>query len=304
MQPGGRPCGGRGWLKIAALSALFLLGLTQRSNGQDAQPRPEHEFNLPGRTPESWVEDAVKYELEIIQHDSLPVRYRMRKVNERGDTTRIVMESREGNVARMIERDGRPLTAAEDAAERDRLNAILQSPDEYLKRERKDDPARDYAVQLVKMMPRAMLYTYASEQPQPENSTSRQIVIDFKPNPAFRPPTILSETLTGLEGRVWLDEQTGRMTRIQAHVLRPVYIGWGIIGKIYPGGTVEFEQICLDGKRWVYSHLEENLTLREMMVKTVVDTTKISSWDFEFLPAPISFQDAVRDLLAMPVKVQ
>ena len=38
--------------------------------------------------------------------------------------------------------------------------------------------------------------------------------------------------------------------------------------------------------------------------KNVVDTTRINSWDFEFLPAPVSVQDAVRSLLAMPVKTR
>jgi hypothetical protein len=44
--------------------------------------------------------------------------------------------------------------------------------------------------------------------------------------------------------------------------------------------------------------------MREMMVHAVTDKTRMAAWDFELLPAPISFQDAVRELLAMPVKLQ
>jgi hypothetical protein len=279
-----------------------LPGFGDGARGQAANPRPE--VTTPGRTAQSWIESAVKYELGIIQNTDLPMRYRQRKVNEHGDTTRIVIESQQGNVARMIERDGHPIGADEDAAERQRLNDILSDPAEFLRKQRKEDPAREYAVQLVKLMPQAMMYTYAPGQPQPPGATSRQIVIDFGPNPAFHPPTLISEALTGLQGRVWLDAQSGRMTRVQAHVLHTIYIGWGIIGKIYPGGTVEFEQTSVDGKRWMYAHLEENLTMREMMIKNVIDKTRITSWDFEFLPAPMSVQDAVRALLAMPVKTQ
>ncbi|HEX4154598.1 MAG TPA: hypothetical protein VHY48_03200 [Acidobacteriaceae bacterium] len=259
---------------------------------------------MPAGAPQSWVDRAVQYELAMVQEDDLPLRYRIRRVSEKSDTTRVVIESKQGNVARLVERDGRPLTPQEDAAERSRLNNILQSPDAFLKHEKKEDEGRDYAVQLIKLMPRAMVYTYTPAQPQPAGAVSPQVVIDFHPNPAFKPPTMVSELLAGLEGRVWLDARTGHMTRIEGHVLHTVNFGWGIIAKVYPGGTIEFEQTCVGGRRWTYSHLETNLTLREMMVRTVNDRTRMSAWDFEPLPTPVSFQDAVHALLALPAKPQ
>ena len=74
--------------------------------------------------------------------------------------------------------------------------------------------------------------------------------------------------------------------------------------KIYPGGSIEFEQKLVDGKRWAYSYLDEDLTIREAMLHTVRDKTRMTAWNFELLPAPTSFQDAVRTLLAMPVPLQ
>jgi hypothetical protein len=206
-------------------------------------------------------------------------------------------------VARLVERDGKPLSASEDAAERTRLNDILKSPQSFLKHEEHGSAERNYAIQLVKLMPSAMIYTYASGQPQPPGSTSRQIVIDFRPDPAFHPPTMFAEVLTGLAGRVWIDARTQTMTRIQGTVLHPVNFGWGVLARIYPGGTIELEQKLVGDKRWAYSHLDENLTVREVMLRTVTDKTQMNAWDFELLPAPMSFQDAVRALLAMPVPV-
>jgi hypothetical protein len=115
---------------------------------------------------------------------------------------------------------------------------------------------------------------------------------------------MISALLTGLEGRLWIDARTGRMTRAQGHLLHTVNFAWGIIAKIYSGGTIELDQTCIDDRRWVYSGLKENLTMREMMVRTVTDNTRMAAWDFKPLPAPLSFQDAVRELLAMPVKLQ
>lgn len=239
-----------------------------------------------------------------MQDDSHPMRFLIRKVDRKGDTTREIIESAQGNIARLIQRDGKPITRAEDAAERSRLNSILTSPGDFLKHQERDSAGRNYATQLIKLLPEAGLYTYTPDQPQPAGSTSPQIVIDFRPNPAFHPPIMIAELLTGLKGRVWIDARTGTMTRIEGDVLHPVNFGWGVVARIYPGGHIEFEQTCVDGKRWIYSHLDENVTVREMMLRTVNDKTKMSAWNFQMLPGAMSYQDAVHALLAEQIPLQ
>jgi hypothetical protein len=204
----------------------------------------------------------------------------------------------------MVERDGKPLSPDQDAAERARLNDILKSPQDYLKHEERGGAARNYSIQLLKLMPSAMIYTYASDQPQPSADASRQVVIDFRPDPAFHPPTMISEVLTGLAGRIWIDSRTRTFTRIEGHVLRPVNFGWGFVAKIYPGASIKLEQKLVGGKRWVFSHLDEDLTIRAVMLHTVADKTSMTAWNFELLPAPMSFQQAVRSLLATPAALQ
>jgi hypothetical protein len=286
---------------LALVCLLTALIAVQPARAQAASSAPQV---LPQDSPRTWINAAAKNGIAIIQDDDHPMRYRMRKVDRKGDTTREVIESAQGNVARLVERDGRPLNAAEDAAERDRLNDILKSPKDFLKHEEHGSAERNYAIQIIKLLPSAMIYTYAPSQPQPPGSTSRQIVIDFRPDPAFHPPTMVSEVLTGLAGRVWIDARTQTMTRIQGTVLHPVNFGWGFVARIYPGGSIELDQKLVDGKRWAYTHLDEDLTIREVMLHTVTDKTKMNAWNLELLPAPMSFQDAVRSLLAMPVPLQ
>lgn len=288
---------------VAGLTFLTVLGAASRSAGQGAltaqTPVP------PSGTPQLWIENAVKHELEIIQDENAPpLRYQIHKISDRDDITRVVIESRQGSVARLVEHHGRALTAAEDAAERSRLSDILRSPEQYVKHERRDDAGRDYAIQLIKLIPGAMLFNFVPGQPQPAGAQSPQIVIDFKPDPSFHPPTMISEVLKGLQGRVWLDTRTGYMTRIQGTILHPINFGWGIIARIYPGSSIELEQTSVDGKRWVFSHLKENITMRAALVRTVTENANVTAWDFEFLPKPLSLQEAIHTLLAMPVKLR
>jgi len=259
---------------------------------------------MPPGTPKSWAETAVRRQLEIIQDDEHPMRYLVRVVNRKGDTTREIIESAQGNVARLLQRNGKPITAAEDAAERERLNGILTSPGDFLKHEQRNSPGRTYALQIIKLMPSATLYTYTPGQPQPPGATAQQVVIDFKPDPAFHPPSMVSEILTGLAGRVWIDLRTGTMTRMEANVIRPVNFGWGFVARVYPGGHVEMDQTLIDGKDWAFTHVDSNVTVREVMFHTVNDKTRMNAWNFQFLPTRMPFQDAVRALLAEKITLQ
>jgi len=253
-------------------------------------------------TPQSWAEDAIRNEIKVIESaDKVPLRYRQRKVGVKGDTTREVLVSRDGNVARLVERDGQPITAAEDADERARLTDEVDSPDDFMRHHRRDAEMRESVIKVVGMMPEAMLYSYAPGQPQLKGEGGNLVVLDFQPNPSFHPPTMFAECLTGLEGRVWIDPRTQTLMRIEARVLRPVNMGFGILAKIYPGGTLALDQVNLGGEQWVYSHLDEHLTARVLMVKNMPEDSVITSWDFHAMPSLLSYQDGIRALLAMPV---
>jgi hypothetical protein len=259
----------------------------------------------PAGTPQSWADDAVHNEIQVVESaDKLPLRYRQRKVGAKGDTTREIIVSREGNVARLVERDGQPITAAENAEERTRLTEDINSPDDFLKRHSRDTQVHENVLKLINLMPQAMLYSFTPGQPQQKGAEGLQVVIDFHPNPAFHPPSMYAEALTGLEGRVWIDARTHHLIRIEARVLRPVNWGFGILAKIYPGGTLEFEQTRVDGDHWVYSHLDEHLTARLLMIKNYPENNVITSWDFRPMPSLLSYQDGIRLLLAMPVAVR
>jgi hypothetical protein len=289
-------------------SLCVLAGATMAPAQQTAIVRSgpaQTDSELPAGTPLAWAEDAVRNELKVIEAaDTVPLRYRQRKVNAKGDTTREIIESKDGNVARLVERNGQPISAKEDAAERARLMEDINSPDDFLKHHRKDTEIRDSVIKLVKMMPQAMTYTYTPGQPQSKDSAGLQVVLDFHPNPSFHPPTMFSEALTGLEGRVWIDAQSHYLTRIEGRVLHPVDMGFGLVAKIYPGGTLELEQTRTPDGQWVYSHLDEHLTARVLVVKTLPEDTVVTSWDFRSMSSLLSFQDGARMLLAMPVAVQ
>ena len=287
----------RGW---ACWLILFAF-VSDLSHGQQAVVSASSQE----RAPVSWVQAAARNQAAIVQGAvTTSLRFRQRKADAKGDTTREIIESKQGGVARLVERDGKPITAAEDAAERDRLQASLASPDEFLRHHRHDKESRQYALDLIQQMPSAMIYSYAPDQPQPSGATSRQIVLDFQPDPKYHPPTMIADLLTGLAGRMWIDAASERLTRAECHVVKPVNIGWGMVGRIYPGGTMQFGQADAGGGLWVYTHLEEHVTVREMMVRTVPFNVVMTSTEFRVLPSLLSYQDAIHVLLAEKIPLR
>jgi len=288
------------WATVICLLAGAAAASAQ-APAQEQIPTMMSAAELPAGTPQSWAQDAIGNEIKVIESsDKVPLRYRQRRVGAKGDTTREIIVSRDGNVGRLVERDGQPLTAAEDADERERLNDLLSSPDDFYRHHRKDLDTRDSVIKVVGLMPQAMLYSYALGQPQLKGSQG-EVVLDFHPNPDFHPPTMFAECLTGLEGRVWIDPRTRTLSRIEARVLRPVNMGFGILAKIYPGGTLALDQTNVGDDHWVYSHLDEHVTARVLMVKNYPENTVITSWDFRPMTSLLSYQDSIRALLAMPV---
>ena len=292
-------------LSCASLLALLLLiGALAGTAPLVAEQATLPYAGLPAGTPQSWAEAAARNQLSIIDSEgTFPLRYRVRRRDAKGDTTRVVIQTRDGAVARLIERDGKPISSLDDQAERQRLQDELASRSDFLKRHKRNAEMRQNISELVRLMPQAMLNTYTPGQPQPAGATSQQVVLDFRPNPAFKPPSMMANLLTGVEGRVWIDSQSHCMTRIEGHILHPINFGWGLVAHIYPGGTVELEQRNAGGDHWVYSHFDTHLTVR-VIVKSVPMDNQMTTMDFQALPASVSLEDGILMLLSLNLPAQ
>ena len=283
-------------IALAGLLCLGPLSLTLRADEPAATP----DLSQPARV---WADHGAAHQEHILEEsERTPLIYQVRKVDAHGDSTRVMLESRDGTVARTVEHNGRPLTPEEDGAERERLLGIEHDPESFLKRHKRDRSGREYALELVRALPGAMLWSYAPGQPQLPLGTGPQVVLDFKPDPNFRPATLVTEGLTGIAGRVWIDAASGYVLRIQGTILHPVDFGWGgMLAKVSQGGTAALEQTQAAPGRWLYTHLTMHLSVREMLVHTVAENTESSVSDAKPLPRPLSVQEAVQQLLALPV---
>jgi hypothetical protein len=284
----------------------LLLGtcfLALATAGPAAWPQAASAASLPAVPARTWIVDCANNEAIVIQHPDSFLRYRLHVIDEKGDHLRDRIETPEGSVSRNLQSDGRPLTPAEDAAERQRLNDLLASPAAFARHIRNEQNNKQIGVNLLKLIPNAMLWSYTAGQPQLPNQPTGDpalVVLDFKPNPAWSPPNFEAETLTGVEGRVWIDPRTRRMVRLEGSLTRAVNIGWGIVAHLYPGGTVTLQQANVGGQRWIVEHIVEQLNLRALLVKNVHQRLVFDTADYQPVPA-MPYQQAIKILLDTPL---
>jgi hypothetical protein len=288
----------------AALSAMIVLVLLA-GNAAVGQNIPAKTADITASPtsvdPLVWVRAACDNELTALHYKGSYLRYRMHLVDEKGDQTRDVIESKDGSVARLILRDGKALTEEQDKGERQRLDDMLQSPSAYAKHVKGDASGRKIADSLIKLMPEAMLYTYVPGQPQTgSNPGMVEVVLDYEPNPKFSPPTTTAEALTGLKGRVWIDARTKYVVRMEGTIFRGINFGWGMLAHIYPGGKLMVEQADSGGSRWIFTNFTEQLSVRALMVKTLNVRTNVEASEFKPINE-MSYQDAIRVLLDTPL---
>jgi hypothetical protein len=293
----------RSWIWVAIASLILLHAMTAplvKAQSTDARQDGASPALL-SIPPHALVAEAAANELVALHHKGSYLRYRMETVNERGDQVRDVIESKDGTVARLILKDGKPLTPEQDKAERQRLNDMLASPAAYAKHVKNGESEKSMADKMIPLMPDAMINTYTPGQPQSgRNGGAPEIVLDYKPNPKFVPPNTQAQALTGLQGRVWIDAKTHYVVRMEGTIFRPVNFGWGMLAHIYPGGKVEMNQTGVGDNRWIFTDFSMELSVRALMVKKLDIHSSAKTSDYQKL-RPMSYQDAIHLLLAAPL---
>jgi hypothetical protein len=250
--------------------------------------------------PSELASDIVRKQLETVNRSNTSLRYLVHKSDNHGTVVRDIIETPNGSVGRLISREGKPLTAEEDKAERDRLTASLGSASELRKKRKQEASSRALTTELVSVLPKAMLLTLHPGQPQLPDVTSPQIVLDLSPNPAFHPASTAQQALTGFKGVLWVDRGDHHVIRMEGTIIRNTNFAWGLIARIYAGGQLEFEQAPYAPGKYAYSKLVMKLSLRELMVRTVQVNSSMEASDFLTLPSTLSLDDAIHILLDAP----
>jgi hypothetical protein len=240
--------------------------------------------------PQKIVRDASWNELHA--HSSgHSFSYLQRKVDPKGSQAKRIFETKDGDVTRLLEKDGKPLPPEEEQAEIDRLNHLLNHPEVQQHRHKKEQEDSARGDEMVRMLPDAFLFTSSGMVEGPNGPCYR---LQFKPNPAFTPPDREGEVYHGMVGELWVDQGQLRLVKIDAHLISDVNFGWGVLGRLYKGGSILVENADVGLHHWETTHMKLKLQGKLLMMKSVDFSTTEDSSDFQVQPQELSYQEAIR----------
>jgi hypothetical protein len=250
--------------------------------------------NLPTPTPlpqsaNEYVRQAIEHEVAELDRDHTHWRYHLHREDEKNNVDRDVIETSQGSLARTLLLWGKPLTAEQRQKDEERMRKLVSDPEERAqraKREREDD---EKVRKMLRAISQAFIFTYVGEE-------SGVVRLSFVPNPHYDPPSLELRIFRSLNGKLWIDRAQNRLVRVEGTLFEDVSFGWGILGRLYKGGTFLVDQQYIGDGHWDVVSEEVNMVGRAVLFKTISRKQKQALSNFRRMPDSITLSQAY-DLL-------
>jgi len=247
---------------------------------------------LAAQQPKSLPESAQQLARDVIWnelhgHDPLIHWQYLSTRTAAGETLlREHVETSNGPVARLLERNGAPLTAGEQQKETERLDAYLHDPSAVarLQRDRQQEEARLDSI--LRIIPDALLFAWQGE---PSGDIAR---LSFRPNPAFSPSGCDARILHALTGTLTVNLRYKRLVAMQGTIAQPVDIGYGLLGSIKPGGTFAIHRRQVGPTQWKTDRVELHIRGRILLMKGISKDERETRSNFRQVPQNITLAEA------------
>ncbi|MGA2558395.1 MAG: hypothetical protein ABSF17_01855 [Terracidiphilus sp.] len=228
-----------------------------------------------------------------LSHGSHLMRYRLHKVSPRLTSTKEIVETREGDVARTLEINSQVLGPADAQREESRLQALYDNPGLQQHRKQSEDNDTARALKVLRVLPTAFLYQFAGTADAANGSADR---FTFKPNPQFEPPDLETGVLTAMVGEIWIDPVQERVVRLAGTLQQDKEIALGL-AELDKGGWVEIVQADVGGHEWRIVHLKLVMNGR-ILFKSKNSNSVQDYTDFAPLPPDLTYRQAIELLRA------
>jgi len=266
--------------KVLVGVTLFL---TPCVGGAETQSNPQ-------LSPSDMVKSVIYNELHPSQVSDIHWQYRVDKESDGKQETREVIETKSGSLDKLLATSGKPLTAAQAKEESARILRFSHSPEEQKKAEQARRKDAEQCDALMKMIPDAFLFEYAS-------ISGNLAKVVFKPNPHFRPPSREGRVLQQMAGEIWVDARQKRLVSINGQLINEVKFAGGLLGHLEKGGQFTVKRAELVPGDWEVAEMNVNMRGKALFFKTISVQQKELHSNFERVADDISLSDAANLLL-------
>lgn len=207
------------------------------------------------------VRGAVAAQLQADRNDHSNWTYRDHDVQGR-DIVYTCVGSPQGELKRMIELNGHPVSTEEAQKEAQRIAEYVRDPESQA-RARKNMAHDDaQATELLKMLPDAFLWSIVSD-----NATDT--TLSFRPNPKFDPPDMEAHVMGTMAGTMVVMHNGNHIRTFRGSLTENILIGYGLIGRLYKGGTFDIERREVAPGFWEITETHVHIGGHVLFFKTI-----------------------------------
>jgi hypothetical protein len=242
-----------------------------------------------GQSPRDLVRQAVRTEIAANAADhSRWLFYEVDKKPVDG-VVQWVAQTSTGDVSRVLQQNGNSLSASD---QRSRMESFIHDSGAEAKQRRSSQHDDRQAAEMMNMLPNAFIWTKTGEQ-------GNSILLHFKPDPNFKPPTWESRVFAAMEGDMAIDKTDHRIVSLKGKMISPVKFGWGIFGALEPGGWFQVERRQVDHGIWQITETHVHIQGHALIFKSISDQEDDVKSRFQQLPSNITLDQAMQRLMAI-----
>jgi len=232
-----------------------------------------------------FVREVIHHELEAEAQDHSHWRYRAHREDEKSNIDKDVIETRDGELTRTLLLWGRPLTADERQKDQERMQKLVSDPAERAKRAKREKEDSDKGHEMFKAIPDAFIFKY-------DGIESGLVRLAFFPNPNYDPPTRELRVFRALSGKMWIDPVQKHVVRIDGKLFEDVTFGWGILARLYKGGTFEVNMREVGPGHWDMTSLDVNMSGHAILFKNIAVKQHQTQSEFRRVPDNLTMAQA------------
>ncbi len=168
-------------------------------------------------------------------------------------------------IRRLIEKNGKPLSASEQAKEdKDVEKQVEEIEEKIAKREKREAQSNRSAKTPAEENRRITLSDALKGSllvnPRRERLRGRDVIVfDYEPNPQFKPQTRLEKLFAFCTGAVWVDPNSKQVVRLEAFLTQSA---GNFIGKVKRGASFSLENELINEEIWLPSRADVNLSVK------------------------------------------
>jgi hypothetical protein len=240
------------------------------------------------QTAKELMADACYNELHQREHNAL-----WESQIERRNAGHVIREQEietvDGPVHRLLSVDGHEPSPSESKQNDERLRDLMQNPRARLELKKNSKADEKLLADLVRVMPDAFLFEDQGTQGSFEK-------LAFCQNPTYKPRTNEEKVLHAMSGVILIDLDEKRLARLSAALTQQVDFGYGIIGHLRKGGTVEVNRIRLAPGTWKTSSFRIDITGRFVFFKTINKQQDEARSDFRSVASGTTILQALQQI--------